>query len=94
MVFLEALDHDVASPLRRIPELCVEVLSSNRTYDRVAKRFMYAEAGVVEYWIVDPAGIIERRTGAGLARREEIADRLTSELLPGFELDVAELFGR
>ena len=91
MVFFEALPHDVAAPLRRIPEICVEVLSSNRTYDRVTKRFMYAEAGVAEYWMVDPAGLVERRSGPGLARREDIADRLTSELLPGFELDVAQL---
>lgn len=94
MVFLAALDRDVASPIRRIPELCVEVLSSNRAYDRVTKRFMYAEAGVAEYWIVDPAGLIERRSGPGLARREEIEARLTSELLPGFELDVTELLNR
>jgi Uma2 family endonuclease len=91
MVFFEALGHDVAAPLDRIPEICVEVLSSNRTYDRVTKRFLYAEAGVEEYWIVDPAGLIERRCGAGLARREEIGERLISELLPGFSLEVAEL---
>ncbi|HVI02664.1 MAG TPA: Uma2 family endonuclease [Enhygromyxa sp.] len=94
MVFLAALERDVASPIRRIPELCIEVLSSNRAYDRVTKRFMYAEAGVAEYWLVDPAGIIERRSGPGLARREEIEARLTSELLPGFELDVGELLER
>ncbi len=91
MVFLEVLPRDVAAPLQRIPELCVEVLSSNRTYDRVTKRFLYAEAGVAEYWIVDPAGLVERRSGPGLARREEVADRLTSDLLPGFEIDVGEL---
>lgn len=91
MVFLEALERDVASPIQRIPDLCIEVLSSNRAYDRVTKRFLYAEAGVTEYWIVDPAGIVERRSGPGLARREEVAGRLTSELLPGFELDVGEL---
>jgi Uma2 family endonuclease len=93
MVFLTALARDVASPLERIPELCIEVLSTNRAYDRVTKRFMYAEAGVQEYWIVDPAGVIERRSGPGLVRVEEINTKLTSELLPGFSLDVAELMG-
>jgi Uma2 family endonuclease len=91
MVFLEALDRNVASPIQRIPELCIEVLSNNRTYDRVTKRFMYAEAGVAEYWIVDPAGIIERRSGPGLARRQDVGGWLTSELLSGFEIDVGEL---
>jgi Uma2 family endonuclease len=37
------------------PELVVEVLSpSNRRYDEVVKRQLYAEAGVASYWIVDP----------------------------------------
>jgi Uma2 family endonuclease len=88
---LDALERDIASPIGRIPELCIEVLSINRTYARVTKRFMYAEAGAAEYWIIDPAGLVERRSGPGLARREVLADRLTSELLPGFELDVAGL---
>jgi Uma2 family endonuclease len=93
MVFLAALPRDVTTPLDRIPELCIEVLSSNRAYDRVTKRFMYAEAGVAEYWIIDPAGVIERRSGPGLARAQECEDRLTSELLPGFDLNIAELLG-
>jgi Uma2 family endonuclease len=93
MVFLAPLARDVASPLDRIPDLCIEVLSTNRAYDRVMKRFIYAEAGVAEYWIVDPAGVVERCSGPGLVRAQEIADRLTSELLPGFELSVAELLG-
>ncbi|MFO7567918.1 MAG: Uma2 family endonuclease [Enhygromyxa sp.] len=91
MVFLQALERDVAAPLDRIPEICIEVLSSNRAYDRVTKRFMYAEAGVAEYWIVDPGGVVERRLRPGLVRSELIEDRLTSELLPGFELDVPHL---
>lgn len=91
MVLLTTLARDVASPLERIPELCIEVLSTNRAYDRVTKRFMYAEAGVKEYWIVDPAGVVERRSGPGLVRVEVLDATLTSELLPGFELDVATL---
>ena len=91
MVFLTGLPRDVATPLERIPELCIEVLSSNRTYDRVTKRFLYAEAGVAEYWIVDPAGLIERRSGPGLAQREEIVGQLVSGLLPGFAIDVEVL---
>lgn len=93
MVFLEKLDRDAPSPLDRCPSVCIEVLSTNRAYDRVTKRFLYAEAGVAEYWMVDPAGLVERRSGAGLARSEEIGDKLRSPLLPGFELDVPTLFG-
>lgn len=93
MVFLAPLARDVASPLDRIPDLCIEVLSTNRAYDRVMKRFIYAEAGVAEYWIVDPAGLVERCSGPGLVRAQELEDRLTSELLPGFELSVTALLG-
>lgn len=92
MIFLTKLGREVSSPLDRIPEVCVEVLSSNRTYDRVTKRFLYAEAGVQEYWLVDPAGFVERRSGPGLARNEELTQTLTSPLLPGLVLGLASLF--
>lgn len=92
MVFLDRLPRDVSMPIDRVPEICVEVLGGDRAYDRLTKRYLYAEAGVREYWIVEPAGLIERRSGPSLSRGEELTDRLTSPLLPGFELAVAELF--
>lgn len=58
----------------------------------ITKRFIYAQAGVREYWVVEPAGLIERFSGEDLARVEEIRDRLTSSLLPGYELSLAGLF--
>lgn len=93
VVFLDPLPRDVSGPITRIPDLCVEVLSSNRSYDRITKRFLYAEAGVREYWIVDPAGHVERRCGDGLARVELCETQLRSGLLPEFILDVAALLG-
>lgn len=92
MIFLASLDRTAAHPLERIPDICIEVLSSNRAYDRVTKRFLYAEAGVAEYWIVDPSGVVEQRSGPGLARSDERTERLSSPHLPGFSLDVAALF--
>ena len=60
-----------------VPMLVVEVFSgSTRRRDRQDKRELYAEAGVDEYWIVDP----ERRviTIAHLDGREEtVGDTLT-----------------
>jgi len=79
-------------PIDRVPELCVDVLSSERLHDRVTKRLIYAAAGVAEYWVVEPAGVVERWTGSGLARAEEVRQRLTTPLLPGFSLDLRRLF--
>lgn len=92
MVFLERLGLDVETPLSRIPEICVEVLSSNRAYDRLTKRYLYAEGGVAEYWLVDPGGLVERRSQAGLASSEELREQLSTPLLPGFILDIPSLF--
>lgn len=91
-VVLEAIPLDQGGPLDRVPELCVEVLSTDRVYDRVTKRAVYAAAGVSEYWIIDAAGCVERWSGPALARRDEVIDTLPSPLLPGFTLAVDDLF--
>ncbi len=79
-------------PVDRVPELCIEVISSNRVHDRITKRLVYAAAGVKEYWVVDPGGIIERWTGPGLSKATAVRSRLTTTLLPGFSLDLPALF--
>jgi Uma2 family endonuclease len=94
MVFRQVLPADLDVPVGHVPELCIEVLSSNRAYDRITKRYVYAEAGVQEYWIVDPAGTVERRTGPSLAEVAVHEEHLTSDLLPGFSLDLAQVFAR
>lgn len=93
MVFSPALPNDTPTPIVQIPLVCIEVLSSNRAYDRVTKRYVYAEAGVAEYWIVDTAGTIERRHGPGLSSVEFQTDRLESPLLEGLVLELSTLFG-
>lgn len=84
------------------PDLVVEILSpSTRRLDEVLKRRRYAHFGIGEYWIVD-AEIdvvkVYRRAGDALPRVAELAleegDRLTTPLLPGFELPLARLFAR
>lgn len=80
-------------PIERIPDLCFEIVSSRRVYDRVTKRLAYAEVGVTEYWtVVKDLGFVERWTAPRLTTREEVRDRLTTPLLPGLELDVQALF--
>ena len=92
MVFLARIPGSQRGPIDRVPEICVEVLSTDRVYDRVTKRLVYAAAGVQEYWVVDVNAFIERWRGSGLVEEEILRDRLVTPLLPGFELDLPRLF--
>lgn len=76
-----------------VPDLTIEVLSKKRGYDRLTKRLVYAEAGVKEYWIVDPRRKLVEVVH-GIQTVAEVEHRLASELLPGFTLDVEALFRR
>jgi Uma2 family endonuclease len=88
-----ALPRDHQGPITTIPLLCVEVLSAERVYDRITKRFVYAAAGVPEYWVVSPGELVEKWSGPGLDRYEQVTDRLRSSALPGLETGLSELFG-
>ena len=92
-VLFSGLPRTQKVPIDRVPELCIEVLSCDRVYDRVTKRLVYATAGVSEYWVVDlDRTLVERWSGPELAEAEELRARLKSPLLPGFRLDLARLF--
>jgi Uma2 family endonuclease len=88
--------------LHGAPELVVEVVSpgaTNARRDREAKLKLYSVQGVREYWIVDPRAqtvAVYRRHQAQLRLEATLGrdDTLTSPLLPGFALPVAELFDR
>jgi Uma2 family endonuclease len=94
----EALDP--GGHFRTAPDLIVEVLSSgleNEQRDRVAKLKLYSQRGVREYWIVDwrfrRIDVFRRRGEAlHLATTLSIEDTLTSPLLPGFSLALADIF--
>ena len=80
-----------------VPDIVVEVLSSDRNRDLIRKRQLYAEAGVPEYWIFDPendtALLLELRNGDYVSRGLLTADdTLTTPLLPGLAIPLAELF--
>jgi Uma2 family endonuclease len=78
--------------------LAIEVVSeSNRRHDLETKRTEYAEAGIPEYWIVDPEA--EQVIVLRLEERQYVVhgefgpgDRATSALLPSFNVDVTEVF--
>jgi Uma2 family endonuclease len=93
-VLLEEIPFSHEGPIDRVPELCIEVVSSDRVYDRVTKRLVYAAAGVQEYWVVEHAGIVERWHGPGLVESEELRQHLATSLLPGFSMDIGALFSQ
>lgn len=82
------------------PSIAVEVLSEgSRRKDEVTKKRLYERFGVDEYWIVDPEidrVKIYRRAGDVFERAIEIntdtGGTITSTLLPGFALDVNNVF--
>jgi Uma2 family endonuclease len=81
-------------------DLTLEVVSEDKPErDLIDKRFDYAEAKVPEYWIVNPQS--ETITVLRLENESYIehgvfarGHRATSLILPGFGVDVAEVFDR
>ena len=82
------------------PDLVIEILSnSSRRLDEVLKRQAYERFGAREYWIFDPQSKttqVWERTSEGLRRRGLLSaaagDVVTSPLLPGLEIPLAEIF--
>ncbi len=83
---------------RGTPDLAVEVISpSNQNYDAVTKMFRYAQAGIPEYWLVDPIArtFVILSLGAGniyVPREPDTAGQLASVVLPGLTIEPAALF--
>jgi Uma2 family endonuclease len=80
------------------PDLVVEVLSpATQATDRGEKMQEYAQAGVTEYWIVEPetrSVAVHRLSGTTYvaAIRYTNAMQIESTVLPGFVLPVADVF--
>jgi Uma2 family endonuclease len=80
---------------RGIPHLVVEVLSpSTRVNDEGIKRELYMSSGVRELWLVDPDARAVTRVRSDATADETLGEgeTLTSELLPGFALEIAAIF--
>ena len=80
-----------------IPDLVVEVLSTDRRRDLALKRGWYAAAGIPEYWILDPVNdtlTILELSGGEYTERAVLGsnDVLTTPMLPGFDLPLERLF--
>ncbi len=79
------------------PDIVVEVLSDDRNRDLVHKRQIYAEAGVLEYWPIDPRNDtvtqLELQNGAYVERAVlGVGDALTTPLLPGLSVPLGDIF--
>jgi len=80
------------------PDLVVEILSpSNWMYDRQEKFKVYQDAGVREYWIIDPRAqtveVFTLQDGAyTLVNRWGAGARAQSQVIAGFEIAIDELF--
>jgi Uma2 family endonuclease len=80
-----------------VPELIIEVLSpGNPRHDRYTKYQLYAEAGVKEYWIVDPesctADVYALRGQAYVPFGHFNSDSMIqSELLPELQIPLLEI---
>ncbi|MBV8517386.1 MAG: Uma2 family endonuclease [Acidobacteria bacterium] len=97
----ENADRLTRANVQGAPDLAIEVLSeSNRRHDEVIKRKRYEGFGVAEYWIVDPelelVKVFRRGADDKFERPMEISveegGALTSALLPGFSMPIADVF--
>ena len=84
--------------IRGAPDLVVEILSpSTERRDRIVKRDLYARHGVGEYWLIDPYAktatvLILGANGYDTYAVYGEGDTLTSPTLPGFALNLSDLF--
>ena len=78
--------------LEGAPALAVEVISDSNTAKQMHKKVVaYIENGAREVWVAYPdtrSVIVHRGKNA-----TEVSGVLTTDLLPGFSIDLAEVFG-
>jgi Uma2 family endonuclease len=82
---------------RGAPELVIEIMSPSNTADEVQRKFAkYRHAGVREYWEIYPEEKSVRVylfDGMKIEMRIcGIGDELTTDILPGLSIPVAEIF--
>ena len=86
-----------AAMVTGVPDIVVEILSSDRNRDLVRKRRLYAQAGVREYWIWDLSNDsvtqLELRNDGYVERAIlSVDDVLTTPLLPGLAIPLSGIF--
>lgn len=80
------------------PDLIVEVISPGSVFrDRFQKKDLYQRFAVKEYWLVDVQNssveiYVMRENAYSLHQMGELSGKVTSVVLPGFEVDLQMLF--
>ncbi len=99
IVIILAQSRDIVggSRVEGTPDIVVEILSGDRNRDLIRKRQIYAEAGVTEYWSIDPRNDtvtqLELRGGVYVERAVlGPGDVLTTPLLPELVIPLSEIF--
>jgi Uma2 family endonuclease len=78
---------------RFVPDLAVEIVSANDTYDNLmCKKDRYRRAGTAEVWLVSTKITEITIHSASGMRPVGAGDTVTSDLLPGFAIAVDDLF--
>lgn len=78
------------------PDLAVEVLSpDDRASEVLSKVRQWLESGCQSVWVVDPRSqTVTRYSQQGAAHVFSRTDSLTDDLLPGFAVELADVFQR
>ena len=97
IVLNEHRDIEGRSRVEAPPDIVAEILSVDRNRDLVRKRQIYAEAGVLEYWPIDPLNdtVTQLELQEGVYVEQAILsadDSLTTPLLPGLSIPLADIF--
>jgi Uma2 family endonuclease len=86
-------------PLEIAPDLVVEVLSPNNTRREMEEKLAdYSSIGVLESWLVSPQAetievLLLTAEASTIVATFGIGDTLRSDVLPGFTLPIADIFG-
>ena len=83
--------------IRGAPDLAIEILSpSNTAIEMEEKRRLYQDAGVREYWVVDPENkrvtVYSFRDDGVLTETYESADTAPVGIFPGFGIALDQVF--
>jgi Uma2 family endonuclease len=87
-----AVDQDRV-PVVETPDIAVEIISPSETATTISRKLdAYLKWGVQEVWLIYPEiRTLEVHTSSGMQRLSEGA-WLTSEFVPGFRVQIADLF--